>query len=139
MGKNELHDILSKEIGSEYTYGLRREEWGYVVTITRSDRAGTVSLHWYDDESDKVYLTSLNVLKEQRMRGYGSSLQTVCEDLSKKLGFKEMLLSVNIIAGVDNPLIGMYKQRGYKEISAENRTLYMNGDIYYKLWLSKLL
>lgn len=137
MVYNEIHAFLAKELGESYTYELKREKWGFIVTIVRADKKGTASLYWYYDNADKAYFAALSVSKEERLKGYGSALQTVCESLAKELGYKEILLSVYLIEGQENTLVDMYKKRGYIEVSTERTRL--EADIAYKVWLSKSL
>ncbi len=75
---------------------------------------------------DCLYIASIAVLPEFRMKGYGKKLIQFCEEGSKKLGLSRVELHVKISNKI---AILFYEKMGYKRVCVEEN-YYINEDAY---------
>ena len=129
---NESKNIQlpSKETfkGSTFKLRVENDDFEKRVYITENDNRGSAVFYWYKDDNKSVYLSSLEVNKNERQGGIGTKLQELRESIAIKLGFKVAYLWVL----EDSWMRDWYKRRGYKDLKKHD-------DKHCYIWMQKNL
>lgn len=77
---------------------------------------GKCCLHWYNDDKQTAYITSLHVVFEYRKQGIGTKLINDAINEAKKRGYKFACLK----AFNKSWIIKWYRRLGFKELCIDN-------------------
>lgn len=86
--------------------------WGESNIIITSDGTGTVTVQFFNDETDLAYITGLSVYSKARNNGLGKTLLHKAEKIAKE---REGIKRIKICCDKNTFVYDWYVREGYKD------------------------
>lgn len=107
---------------------FKLEAWGFSILIMEKNGTAFGRIYRYDDDTTSIYLDMLSVSEEARMKGIGTKLQEMREEIGRQFGATSSYLWVRKSTWMNS----WYQRRGYeyfKEYDQEENSVWMRKSL----------
>ena len=86
--------------------------WGESTIIIKNDGTGTITVQFFNDETDLAYITGLSVYSGARNKGLGKALLYEAEKIAKE---REGIKRIKICCDKSTFVYNWYVREGYED------------------------